>query len=185
MEAPGGVRPEATPALVRQVVGALTVEAKECGGVAGVAARERFEGEHPLVSWFPGRDGKTRDAGYAPPECRLKRWPIKALSGAWHPRLSGECNRRFEIGGAYAQTSDHINFAGKSPAASFAGRGVSATSPLVGASIRPLREIARAVGWSILLTTHFSGADEALPGRSFAAYLSVVRALDSDLEDLR
>lgn len=86
---------------------------------------------------------------------------MKALSGAWRPRCLGERNRRFEIGGAYAQTSDHTTFAGKTLTASFAGSGASTTSALVGASIRPLQEMARAVGWSILLTTHFSGADEA------------------------
>ena len=56
---------------------------------------------------------------------------MKALSGAWRPRCSGERNRRFEIGGAYAQMSDHINFAGKTLTASFARRGASTTSALV------------------------------------------------------
>lgn len=94
---------------------------------------------------------------------------MKALSGAWRPRFSGERNRRFEIGGAYAQMSDHINFADKTLTASFARRGASTTSALVGASIRPLQEMARAVGWSILLTTHFSGADEVRLEWSLAA----------------
>jgi len=98
---------------------------------------------------------------------------MKALSGAWRPRYSGERNKRFEIGGAYARTSDHNTLAGMTLAASFAKSGASTTSPLVGASIRPLREIARAAGWSILLTTHFSGADKGAckkgaPARSLA-----------------
>jgi hypothetical protein len=57
----------------------------------------------------------------------------------------------------------------------------------VGASIRPLREIARAVGWSILLTTHFSGAGEPKPELRLAADLSVRRtgAAEGRSEGLR
>jgi hypothetical protein len=56
---------------------------------SGAQARERFEGEHPRISWSPGRDGKAPFAGYAPSEYRLKQWPHEALSGAWCPRLAG------------------------------------------------------------------------------------------------
>ena len=55
----------------------------------GRRARERFEGEHPFVSWSSGHDGEIPNAGYAPSEHRLKQWPNEALSGAWCPRFSG------------------------------------------------------------------------------------------------
>ena len=132
-------------------------EAEGIGGESGVAARERFEGEHPLVSWSAGREGKTRDAGYVPSECRPKRWPRKALSGAWRPRLTGGGDQGFEIGGEDVRNPSSSTFAGVTWTASFAGSGASTTSALVGASTRPLREAARAVGCIILLTTHFSG----------------------------
>jgi hypothetical protein len=160
VEAPGGVRLESTQ-RDGQAVGALASEASATTSRAGVAARERFEGEHPLVSWSPGRDGKTQVAGYAPSECRLKPWPLKALSGAWRARFTGRRNTGFEIGGTYADALHAVALEGLTPIAAYARSGGSTTSALVGATIRPLREAARAAGWSILLTTHFSGADEA------------------------
>jgi hypothetical protein len=89
VEAPGGVRPTATPGGERQGVGAVEGEAKAARCGSGVEARERFEGEHPRISWSPGRDGETPFAGYAPSEYRLKPWPHEALSGAWCPRIAG------------------------------------------------------------------------------------------------
>jgi hypothetical protein len=37
---------------------------------------------------------------------------------------------------------------------------------LASTTIRPLQELARAAGRTLLLTTHFSGADEVLPERA-------------------
>jgi hypothetical protein len=160
VEAPGGLRPEATPSFAGPAV-APRNEAKGIGDASDVAARERFEGEHPFVCWSPGRDGKTRDEGYVPSECRPKRWPTKALSGAWHPRRSGGCDNCFALGGAYVRTARHSTNAGVTLTDSSAGSGARRRRPLGSATIRPLREAARMVGRSILLTTHFSGADEA------------------------
>ena len=66
VEAPGGLRPEATPPDAGAEV-APWIEAKGSGGASDAAARERIGGEHPFVSWRPGRDGKASDKGYAPP----------------------------------------------------------------------------------------------------------------------
>jgi hypothetical protein len=159
VEAPGGLRPEATPSFAGPAVGPRT-EAKGTGDGSDVAARERFEGEHPFVCWFPGRDGKTRDEGYAPSECQPKRWPTKALSGAWRPRLSGGRNNGFALGGAYVRTPPHSTNAGVTLTASPAGSGARRRRALASAIIRPLQETARATGRRFLLTTHFSGAGE-------------------------
>jgi hypothetical protein len=160
VEAPGGLRPEATPSFTGPGVGPRS-EARGTGGGSDVAARERFEGEHPFVCWSPGRDGKTRDEGYVPSECQPKRWPTKALSGVWRPRLSGGRNNRFELAGAYVRTARHSTNAGVTLTASPAGSGARRRGTLASAIIRPLQEAARAAGRRFLLTTHFSGADEA------------------------
>ena len=55
----------------------------------GVARRERFEGKHPGITWFSGRDGETPFAGYVPSEHRVKRWPHEAQSGGWCPPPCG------------------------------------------------------------------------------------------------
>ena len=161
VEAPGGLRPEATPPDAGAEVGPW-IEAKGSGEASDVAARERFEGEHPLVSWRPGRDGKAHDEGYAPSECRPKRWPTKALSGAWRPRRSGGSPVLL-----YAQrrvrpdrTPQHQR-TGMTLTASPAGsgarrRGLSRVLPFA-----RCRSSRGRLGESILLTTHFSGADEA------------------------
>ncbi len=161
VEAPGGLRPEATPPdAVAEV--ARSIEAKGSGEASDAAARERFGGEHPLVSWRPGRDGKARDEGYAPSECRPKRWPTKALSGAWHPYCSGGLPVLL-----YAQrrvrpdcTPQHQR-SGMTPTDSSARSGARRHGLSWRTTICPLQELARAAGWTILLTTHFSGADEA------------------------
>ncbi len=133
VEAPGGLRPEATPSFAGPGVGPRT-EAKGAGDASDVAARERFEGEHPFVSWSPGRDGKTRDEGYVPSECRPKRWPAKALSGAWRPRRSGGRNDCFALGGPHVRTSRRTN-AGVTLTASFARSGAQRRRPLASATI--------------------------------------------------
>ncbi len=85
-------------ALVGGDAGALVGEASAARCVFGDTARERFEGEHPLVSWPPGRDGESPDAGYAPSEYQLKRWPFEAQSGAWCPRSAGgQARFKFEL----------------------------------------------------------------------------------------
>jgi hypothetical protein len=66
VEEPGGVRPGSPSARDRQDAGAFVGEASAARCVFGDTAREGFEGEHPLVSWSPGRDGESPDAGYAP-----------------------------------------------------------------------------------------------------------------------
>ncbi len=169
VEAPGGLRPEATPPDAGAEV-ARSIEAKGSGEASDAAARERFEGEHPLVSWRPGRDGKAHDEGYAPSECRPKRWPTKALSGAWHPRCSGGLPVLL-----YAQRrvrpdcTPQYQRTGVTPTASCARSGARRQGLSGSTTIRPLLELARAAGCTILLTTHFSGADEAFGG-TVAAY---------------
>jgi hypothetical protein len=170
VEAPGGLRPEATPpdAAAGAEVG-LWIEAKGSGEASDVAARERFGGEHPLVSWRPGRDGKAHVEGYAPSECRPKRWPTKALSGAWRPLYPGGTPALL-----YAQRRARRNCTplhlrtGMTLTVSPAGSGARRRD-LASTTIRPLHELARAAGRTFLLTTHFSGADEAWHDWSFAA----------------
>ena len=165
---PGGPDARAeSEAFARPGVGPRT-EAKGTGDGSDLAARERFEGEHPFVCWSPGRDGKTHDEGYVPSECQPKRWPTKALSGAWRPRRSGGRNDRFALDDTYLRTARQSPNAGVTLTASSARSGVRRRGALASATIRPLREAARAAGQSILLTTHFSGADErgASVGRS-------------------
>jgi hypothetical protein len=89
VEARGGVRPRALQAGDGKELAARVGEVDRDPWSLGRRARERFEGEHPFVSWSPGHDGETPVAGYAPSEYRLKQWPNEALSGAWCPRLSG------------------------------------------------------------------------------------------------
>jgi hypothetical protein len=89
VEARGGLRPRASQAGDGQELAARVGNDDRDLWSFGSRARERFEGEHPLVSWSPGHDGETPIAGYAPSEYRLKQWPNEALSGAWCPRLSG------------------------------------------------------------------------------------------------
>ena len=95
-------------ALDRQVVGAASGEADAALWVFGAARREWFEGEHPLVSWSPGRDGEIPDAGYAPSEYRLKPWPNEARSGAWCPRVAGNHNKGFEVERVAGRTSHAV-----------------------------------------------------------------------------
>lgn len=89
MEARGGVRPRAPQAGDGQQLALRFGEVDRDSWSLGERARERFEGEHPFVSWSPGHDGETPVEGYAPSEYRLKQWPNEALSGAWCPRLLG------------------------------------------------------------------------------------------------
>ncbi len=89
VEARGGVRPRAPQACDGQELAAGVGEVDRDSWSFGECARERLEGEHPLVSWSSGHDGEIPNAGYAPSEYRLKQWPNKALSGAWCPRFSG------------------------------------------------------------------------------------------------
>ena len=88
--------PERQRKLTEKAIGAPGGEATAERNGFGVDARERFEGEHPLVSWSSGRDGEIPVAGYAPSEYRLKPWPHEALSGAWCPRFLGG-NAGFEV----------------------------------------------------------------------------------------
>src|SRR6266545_2777085 len=98
VEEPGGVRPGSPSARDRQDAGAFVGEASAARCVFGDTAREGFEGEHPLVSWSPGRDGESPVEGYAPSEYPLKRWPFEAQSGAWCPRFAGgQARFRFEL----------------------------------------------------------------------------------------
>jgi hypothetical protein len=160
VEAPGGLRPEATSPDVA-VEAAAWIEAKGRDEASDVAARERFGGEHPFVSWHPGRDGKARVEGYAPSECRTKRWPTKALSGAWRPGCSGGLPILL-----FAQRRVHLDTArdqrtGMTLAVAPAGSGARLQRLSGSTTIRPLHEIARARRRTFLLTTRFSGADEA------------------------
>ena len=150
----------------RQMVTAVSVgesrhEATSAGCKPAVAARERFEGEHPFVSWSPGRDGQTPNEGYAPSECRLKPWPTEAQSGAWRARIAGKRNEGFRFERVEAGRTLPAGVREASLTEPFARSGASTSSSLACARLRPLHEIARARGSSLLLTTHFSGADEA------------------------
>ena len=89
VEARGGVRPTASQAGDGKELAARVGKDDRDSWRFGSRARERFEGEHPFVSWSPGHDGEIPNAGYAPSEYRLKQWPNEALSGAWCPRFSG------------------------------------------------------------------------------------------------
>ena len=99
VEAPGGVRLGAPEGGDRQDVDVPADDASTARCGSGASHREGFEGEHPLVSWSPGRDGETPDAGYAPSEYPLKRWPKEAQSGAWCPRFAGGRQTGFEVDG--------------------------------------------------------------------------------------
>jgi hypothetical protein len=160
VEAPGGVRPEATSSDARAEVG-LLVEAKGRGEASGVAARERFGGEHQLVSWSPGYGRETHDAGYAPLEWGTKRWPTKAQSGAWRPGCPGGspvllyAQRRVRPYHTPRHRSTGLTLTVSSARSGARRQGASRS-----ARIRPLLELARAAGQTLLLTTHFSGADE-------------------------
>ena len=140
VEAPGGVRP-ATARFGRSAVERLAREARAAGSTSTVAARERFEGEHPLVSWSPGRDGKTQVAGYAPSECRLKPWPNKALSGAWRARSAGQRTEGFEVERVEVGRSLPVVVVGEPLIGPFAWCDASRTSALEYANIRPLRDL--------------------------------------------
>jgi hypothetical protein len=129
--------------------------------VFGAARRERFEGEHPLVRWSPGRDGETPDAGYAPSEYRLKPWPNEAQSGAWCPRLTGDHNPGFEVERIAARTFPAAALRSWTPSVRTRGLTHRPGNAFAKVTNRPLQEGSRAHGDSILLTTHFSGADEA------------------------
>ena len=163
MEAPGGVRPEAADGH-RVISESLRHEATSAGGKPAIAARERFEGEHPFVSWPPGRNGQAPNEGYAPSECRLKPWPIEAQSGAWRARIAGKRNEGFRFERVEAGRTLPAGVREASLTEPFARSGASTSSSLACARLRPLHEIARARGRSLLLTTHFSGADEAFAG---------------------
>ena len=127
----------------------------------GVAHRERFEGEHPLVCWSPGRDGEIPNAGYAPSEYRLKPWPYEAQSGAWCPPVTGDHNEGFEVECVAGRTSHSVASRASTPSVLTRGLTHRPHSAFVKVSNRPLQERPRARGDTILLTTHFSGADEA------------------------
>ena len=150
--------------------------------VFGVAHRERFEGEHPLVCWSPGRDGEIPDAGYAPSEYRLKPWPNEAQSGAWCPRVAGDHNEGFEVERVAGRTSHSAASRASTPSVLTRGRRLN--SAFVKVSNRPLQKRPRARGDTILLTTHFSGADEAPREWSFAADLTVRRTFTVRWEGL-
>ena len=161
VEAPGGVRPEATPTDARGEV-APEIEAEEVGGASDAAARDRFEGEHPLVSWRPASDGNVRVEGYAPSECRTKQWPSKALSGAWHSRTAGGVPQLlFAQRRVRPENSPHDPRTEVALTDSFARSGARVQRRSRSTTIRPLQELARVLGRTILLTTHFSGADKA------------------------
>jgi hypothetical protein len=97
----------------------------------------------------------------APLECRTKRWPTKAQSGAWRPGCPGGSPILL-----YAQRRARPYHAprhrrtGLTLAVSPAGSGVRRQELSRSARSRPLLELARAAGQTLLLTTHFSGADE-------------------------
>jgi hypothetical protein len=50
---------------------------------ADVAARERFEGEYPRVTWHHGRAVEALPRGYAPSKHPTKQWPPEALLEVW------------------------------------------------------------------------------------------------------
>ena len=116
-------------------------------------------GEHPLDSWSPRREGQTPLAGYAPSECRLKPWPIQALSGAWRPRTAGGRTAGFTVGDT-GSTERANDLAATDQTPALARRGPSTTSALANPNYRPSQATARTKGQGILLTTHFSGADK-------------------------
>src|SRR5262249_39107435 len=161
VEARGGVRPGAREGRDRQVVGAASGWAWSRSWLFGAPHRERFEGEHPFVCWSPGCDGEIPNAGYAPSEYRLKRWPQEALSGAWCPRLSGDHNPGWKVESGSGPKPDRD--ASDDSSSSFPSRGLTCqpTSAIAGVGSRPSQPLPRARGGNILLTTHFSGADEA------------------------
>ena len=175
MEARGGVRPSAAEGRNRQAVEATPVDGEAALWESGVAQRERFEGEHPLVCWSPGRDGETPNAGYAPSEYQLKPWPIEAQSGAWCPRFAGDHTEGFAVERAVERSSQRAASRESIPSVHSRGLTHRAADAIVGVSNRPSQEQARVPRDTILLTTHFSGADEARLGRSLAADLGVRR----------
>ena len=137
----GGVRPGSTSA---GDLGALVGEASAARCVFGDTARERFEGEHPLVSWTPGRDGESPVAGYAPSEYPLKRWPFEAQSGAWCPRFTGgQARFKFELlTGRSDSTASWIS----APPVHSREPARRPKSAFAGVSNRPLRDWPRANG---------------------------------------
>jgi len=173
VEARGGVRPGAAEGRDRQAIEATLVDGEAALWESSVAQRERFEGEHPLVCWSPGRDGETPNAGYAPSEYQLKPWPIEAQSGAWCPRFAGDHTEGFEVERAAERSSQRAVSRESTPSVHSRGLTHRAAGAIVGVSNRPSQELARVPGDSILLTTHFSGADEAWLEWSLAADLSV------------
>ena len=157
VEAPGGVRPEATPAGDRADVG-RSVEARRSGSMrSDVAARERFEGEHPLVSWSPGRDGKTHDEGYAPSEYRLKQWPnegpIRSMVPPFCGRNADTALTLERVAGPSAPRAPRV---AESPSPiSVARSGARRQGRLASTTIRPLQELARAPGENYSLDNSF------------------------------
>jgi hypothetical protein len=144
VEEPGGVRPGSTSARDRQDAGALVGEASAARCVFGDTAREGFEGEHPLVSCSPGRDGESPDAGYAPSEYPLKRWPFEAQSGAWCPRFTGgQARFRFEL---LTGRSDSAAPRISSPPVHSRGSARCQKGALAGVSNRPSHDWPRANG---------------------------------------
>ena len=104
---------------------------------------------------------KSPRVGYAPPESRTKPWPKEARSGAWGARSAGQHTLGFKVERAKAEWSLPEVVVGQSLIEPVAWCDASRTSSLAYASTRPLQVSARARRYGILLTTHFSGADEA------------------------
>jgi hypothetical protein len=115
-------------------------------------------GEHPFVCWSSACDGEILVAGYALSEYRLKPWPNEAQSGAWCPHIVGghigysiECAAGCDVP-AVVSWDD-------SPSAHAQRLTHRTTTAFVKSESRPLQDL-RVNGDTILLTTHFSGADE-------------------------
>jgi hypothetical protein len=77
------------------------------------------------------------------------------------PRVTGDHNEGFEVERVVGRTSHPVASRASTPSVLTRGLTHRPNSAFVEVSNRPLRERTRARGDTILLTTHFSGADEA------------------------
>src|SRR5262249_38093181 len=85
----------------------------------------------------------------------------EAQSGAWCPRFRGEHARGFEVEAVAGRNSPAATLRVSIPSVLTRGLTHRPASALIGVGNRPSPEPRRACTSSILLTTHFSGADEA------------------------